>query len=197
MLYDQSGTRKYITVLERSAFFEAAQQREPTIETFCCTLAYSGARLSEILALTPSGVDLSASAIVVRCLKRRALNVFRPIPVPVEFLERLEQVHEIATAHSDPWRKDKRLWPWGRTTAWTRIKEVMAEANIAGSFAMPKALRHAFCVHGTVEAGVPLGIMQGWMGHTRIETTARYGNAVDKEQRILVDRMWPQIEEIA
>ena len=54
---------------------------------------------------------------------------------------------------------------------------------------MPKALRHAFGVGGT-QTGVPLNIIQRWLGHADIETTAIYTNVLGNEERALADRMW-------
>lgn len=190
MLYDTFGNRKYLTTAERRAFVIASRRFVPAVETFCCTLAYSGARISEVLALTSARIDVSAGVIIVECLKRRRAGVFRAVPVPDALLSRLQNVHGVASAQTDPLRRDDRLWGWCRTTAWQRVKEVMAEGNIRGAGAMPKALRHAFGVQGTAEAGVPLNVMQKWMGHARIETTAIYANAVGREERALARRMW-------
>jgi site-specific recombinase XerD len=55
---------------------------------------------------------------------------------------------------------------------------------------MPKALRHGFGVHGVTEAEVPLNMIKKWLGHSRIETTAIYADALGKEERLLASRMW-------
>jgi site-specific recombinase XerD len=54
---------------------------------------------------------------------------------------------------------------------------------------MPKALRHVFGVGGT-QAGVPLNIIQRWLGHADIQTTAIYTDVMGPEERVLADRMW-------
>ncbi len=190
MLYDRQGNRKYLTREERRAFIKAAEEAEPEIETFCLTLALTGARISEVLAVTPARIDQSAAVIVFECLKRRSKGVYRAIPVPCELLERLQEVHQILEAQCDSSLRNCVLWSICRTTAWQRVKDVMAKANIRGTCSMPKGLRHSFGVHGTAEAGVPLNIMQKWMGHARIETTAIYANAVGREERALARRMW-------
>lgn len=169
---------------------EAAKCRESKVETFCLTLAYTGARISEVLALTSQRIDVSAQSIVIESLKKRARGIYRAIPVPTEFLARLEVVHALARSAHDPLSRNERIWLWGRTTAWQRVKEVMAEAGIASTWAMPKALRHAFGVRGVAEVGVPLNMMQKWLGHARIETTAIYANAVGREERGIAARMW-------
>jgi integrase/recombinase XerD len=185
MLYDQNGNRKYLTATERKAFIEAARRAKPEVETFCLTLAYTGARISEVLALTPSRIDTEAQSIIIECLKKRTRGIYRAIPVPQILLSRLETIHLLSSAEPS-----QRLWTWGRTTAWLRVKEAMRNAKISTAWAMPKALRHAFGVVGVADAGVPLNMMQKWLGHTKIETTAIYANAVGREERSIAARMW-------
>lgn len=192
MLFDQTGNRKYLTSAERRTFIAASKRFDPETETFCLTLIYTGARISEVLALTPARVDTSAQMVIIECLKKRTRGIFRSIPVPRDFLIRLETVHRIKDAVVHPIRKDGRIWPWGRTTAWQRVKAVMAEANIPTARCMPKALRHSFGVAGVVDAQVPLNMMQKWLGHAKIETTAIYANAVGPEERSIAERMWEQ-----
>jgi integrase len=184
MLFDKAGNRKYLTSAERKAFMDAARRAESQIETFCLTLVYTGARISEVLALTPARVDISAQAIVIESLKKRARGIYRAVPVPSELLARLDTVHDISN------RVNERIWPWGRTKAWLIVKQVMRAADISPAWAMPKSLRHAFGVAGVAEASVPLNMMQKWLGHARIETTAIYANAIGAEERMIVAKMW-------
>ena len=63
-LYDQHGHRKYLTPAERDAFLKAADESEVReVRTFCATLAYTGCRISEALALTADRIDLKDGAI--------------------------------------------------------------------------------------------------------------------------------------
>jgi integrase/recombinase XerD len=190
MLFDAEGNRKYLATVEYRAFIEAAKKAPPDVETFCLTLAQTGARISEVLALAPSRIDLATHTVIIECLKRRRTGVFRAIPISDELLVRLETVHDISGVQLDAHARNARLWPWCRTTAWQRVKEVMQDANVATAWSMPKALRHSFGVRGTTEAQVPLNMMQKWMGHARIETTAIYANAVGSEERQLASRLW-------
>lgn len=189
MLYDQQGNRKYLTKAERQAFIDAAKRSTPEIETFCLTLAYTGARISEVLALVPLRIDSSTNAIIIECLKKRKRGVYRAVPVPSELLARMNQVHQIDDRRSDPQLNLQRLWEWGRTTAWHRVRTVMRAAGIVAGPVMPKALRHAFGVGGT-QAGVPLNVIQRWLGHADIQTTAIYTNVMGDEERALAERMW-------
>ena len=190
MIYDQLGNRKYLTAEERRAFMKAAQRVEPEVETFCLTLAYTGARISEVLALIPRRIDFSVRGITIESLKKRKHGIFRTVPVPEILLERLDTVHGIKIAQADIAFQDKRIWNFCRTTAWQRVKEVMSEAQVSGVWAVPKGLRHGLGVEGTAEANIPLNVIQRWLGHSRIETTAIYANAVGREERALATRTW-------
>jgi integrase/recombinase XerD len=55
-------------------------------------------------------------------------------------------------------------------TAWRRVKEVMQMADVASGPAIPKGLRHAFGV--TAFQSVPPHLVQWWLGHASLRTTA-------------------------
>jgi site-specific recombinase XerD len=65
----------------------------------------------------------------------------------------------------------------------------MIEAGITNLPASPKGLRHAFGVHA-VFSGIPLDLIQKWLGHEDIETTAIYTNVLGAEERQVAARMW-------
>jgi integrase/recombinase XerD len=188
-LFDHTGARKYLVLRERLSFVAAAVAEGGTIGAFCLTLAFTGARISEVLALTAGQIDASNGAIIVETLKRRKRSIFRAIPAPQKLLELLLCV-------DDPSRSGAagiRLWPWGRTTAWKHIKRVMKVAGIPDALCKPKALRHGFAI-GAGQNGVPLNIVQRWLGHARIETTAIYTAALGEEERALARRTWRDLE---
>jgi len=54
---------------------------------------------------------------------------------------------------------------------------------------VPLGLRHGFAVHA-VNRKVPLNMLAKWMGHSRIETTAIYANAIGAEQYSIASLMW-------
>jgi site-specific recombinase XerD len=58
----------------------------------------------------------------------------------------------------------------------------MQEARLDGPHASPKGLRHGFGV-AAVSAGIPLNLVQKWLGHAQLTTTAIYANAVGAEDR--------------
>jgi integrase len=188
-LFDQSGKRKYLTAIERRAFIHVAKSAGPEIYTFCAALAYTGARVSEVLALVHERVDFIEKVIVIESLKKRRKGVFRAIPVPTSFLVKLDEVHHIQATTNGIHTDKELLWPWCRTTAYNYVTEIMHSAGIEGSQCSPKGLRHSF---GTVaiQNNVPLPTLQKWMGHTHIETTAIYAQVVGEEERNIARQHW-------
>jgi integrase/recombinase XerD len=183
-LFDRSGVRKYLTARERLAFVYAASQNGPAIATFCLTIAFTGARISEVLALTIERINIADESIIFETLKRRRKCLFRAVPVPKSLIPLL-------TTYGGG--KSGRLWPWGRTTAWKIVKHVMERAGIVRSLCKPKALRHAFAVEAG-QKGIPLNVVQRWLRHSRIETTAIYASAIGDEERNLARRAWSSLE---
>jgi len=189
-LFDKGGVRKYLTARERFRLARAAFSQGGEIATFCLALVFTGARISELLALTRERVDIANCAIVLETLKRRKRGVYRVMPVPPKLIAMLQRVHNLIDIDRDP---KERMWRWGRTTAWKRVKAVMKKANIPEQLATPKSARHAFGVDA-VQNSVALNVVQRWMGHARIESTAIYTDAIGAEERALAKRTWKTLD---
>ena len=189
LVFDREGNRKYLTLSERSAFLGAAETMPADVGTFCELLAYSGARISEALNLPPRRVDLSAGFVVIETLKKRRRGQFRAIPLPQRVLADLNRVHRLENARNCADFGSARLWPWSRTTGWTRVKEAMAMAGIHGPQATPKGLRHGFAV-AALQSGVPINLVRRWLGHARLSTTEIYTEAIGDEERALAAKFW-------
>jgi len=187
-LFDQAGSRKYLIAHERLSFVSAAVAEGGAVGAFCLTLAFTGARISEVLALGAERMDASNEAMVFETLKQRKRGVFRAVPVPRCLIDLVTK----ATATSNH-ESRARLWPWRRTMAWKHVKRVMKNAGITNALCKPKALRHGFAIDAG-QNGVPLNIVQRWMGHARLETTAIYAGAIGDEERNLAKRSWAMIE---
>jgi site-specific recombinase XerD len=185
-LYSLAGQRKYLSCAERTAFIAAAIAcKRPELMTFCLTLAYTGCRISEALSLRTASVNRREGFVAVVTLKKRGRWVVREVPLPVFLVERLADVHRLESAAADT-----PLWTWCRSRAWQLVKTVMAEARIdAGLHATPKGLRHGFGLHA-VRSGVPVNLVQRWLGHARLETTSIYLQAIGPEEREIAGRMW-------
>ena len=183
MIFNRDGQRKYLTPAEIDAFVNTAHGFPSGIRLFCMMIAYSGCRISEALAMKKSNIDFASRHVVIRCLKKRGKTIFRSIPLPSRFLDMLKSWIRREKI------KDCFLWPWSRMTGYRRIRDVMNAANIRGRHASPKGLRHGFGVRA-VQSSVPLTLIQRWLGHADIKTTAIYTNAIGPEERRIASRMW-------
>ena len=189
-LFQHDGSRKYLTQDERQAFLTAAAQFPHTVRSFCHVLTYTGCRLAEALALTADRVDLTTSRLTFETLKKRKRGIYRAVPVPREVVTMLDFVHNIRRAQGRQDRgRTRRLWPWSPVTAWRHVKAVMQVSGIRGAQASPKGLRHGFGV-AAVHAGVPLHLVQRWLGHAQLSTTAIYAEVVGQEEHDIAARMW-------
>jgi len=189
-LYDDRGQRLYLNAAEREAFRQAAEACPREIRTFCLTLLYTGCRPSEALALTVDRVDFSARMLTFESLKKRQRGLFRSVPVPPSLLDALDMSHDLRRIKRRKGRgQEIRLWTWDRKTAYRKVKEVMQGAGVEGVHATPKGLRHGFGV-ACVERQIALNMVQKWLGHAALSTTAIYANAVGEEERTIAARLW-------
>jgi integrase len=176
-LLDKHGQRKYLNLKERKAFKIASERQPREIRTFCLVLYYTGCRISEALELTYESIDLKEHTIIFECLKKRKNGVFRAVPVPSSFNDILDLVHGLSEAKLN--RQSKKLWSWSRMTAYRKIKSVMEAAGLSGIKATPRGLRHAFGI-ACNQKGIQLNMVQKWLGHADIRTTAIYSDAVGR-----------------
>lgn len=188
-LFGQSGSRKYLNAAERRRFVEATQLAPSKVRLFCLTLAWSGARISEVLALVPVAIDIDSGVASIQTLKRRRRGIVRQVPLPPEVLIALDREFDLCSAQREPALANKRIWRFSRTTAWRYVKSVMAAACISGTPAMPKGLRHGFGVNA-FQSKVPPHLVQRWLGHASLRTTAIYGDVVGPDERAFAERMW-------
>jgi integrase/recombinase XerD len=72
-------------------------------------LAWSGARISQALALTPDSIDIESGVANIRTLKRRKRGVVRQVPLPSHVLNDLDREFELRSAHHDPVFAKKRI----------------------------------------------------------------------------------------
>jgi integrase/recombinase XerD len=169
----------------------AAAKAPREVRSFCSVLCFTGCRISEALALTAKSIDLSAKVIVIESLKKRKAGVHRQVPVPPELLDTMDMVHGIREIQKKGRaRLNERLWPWSRMTAWRKMAALIKAAGIPdGPHASPKGLRHGFGV-AAVSKGIALNMVQKWLGHSQLTTTAIYANAVGEEEQSIASKMW-------
>jgi integrase/recombinase XerD len=187
-LYARDGARKYLNRVERSRVLAAVAALDPAKALFVLILAWTGARISEVLALTPASFQIEEGLVAIRTLKRRCHRV-REVPIPPALMGALEKRFGLRIAQRDPATATTRLWRFHRVTAWRFVKAIMREAQVVGRPACPRGLRHGFGV-GALQAAVPLNLVQRWLGHASMRTTAIYADACGPEERALAARFW-------
>ncbi|MEN0045675.1 MAG: site-specific integrase [Bacteroidota bacterium] len=187
-LYDAQGNRKYLTAEERQKFYDAipdALGREK--RTFALMLYYSGCRISEALEVTCSRIDYDREGVVFRTLKRKK-QVFRFVPLPSPFLEKLDDVHHVKDVAKKK-SADNKIWSFNRKTGWSAIKSVMEKAGIEGAQATAHGLRHSFVI-AHQQNKTPPHMIQEWAGWSSTQMLGVYGRAFGEEERNLASQIW-------
>lgn len=179
-LIDFNGQRKYLNLQERKRFYTCINHLSKERRLFCLLLFWSGVRISEALNLKMEHIDLSEQVVTIKSLKKRGKVSFRQIPLPIELLNELTIVLG---------ETNEAIWTFSRSTASRFVKQVMDDAKIEGSKACARGLRHSFAVNA-ITHNVPLTLIQKWMGHASISTTAIYLNVLGVEERNFAKRMW-------
>jgi integrase/recombinase XerD len=180
-LFSANGERLYLSDAERERFLRALGDCDMPTRLFCELLVFTGARISEALAITPQHLDAEGRRVIFRTLKRRRI-AFRAVPIPDTLLREL-----IALASSQECNDP--LWPWARQTGWRKVKAVCQRARIKGRMATAKGLRHGYGIRAAAH-NMPQPILQRFLGHAKPETTAIYIDAVGIEERAFAERAW-------
>jgi integrase len=187
-LYTGAGERKYVSLAERRRLDLKARGLQGPRGLFVLVLMWTGGRVSEVLALAASSFQLDAGSVSIKTLKRRR-PVVREVPLPPWLLEELDRQFQLAGRQLLPDLCDRRLWPFTRWTAWRLVKQVMSLSGIRGQRACPRGLRHGFGAGGA-QAGVPVTLLQRWLGHAKLSTTAIYLDVCGPEEREIAARFW-------
>ena len=188
-LFDTAGNRKYLTPEERQRFYQATGEVSKDWRMFGLMLYYTGCRPTEALNLKVKDIDFSSSAVTFNTLKQRREDVYRQIPLPDEYLRSLDNSYDLRILQKRSKSRNSYIWGKSRRQGYNIIKRIMDVAQIEGIQASPKGLRHGFAI-ACLGKGLPLNMVQKWMGHSSIETTAIYANATGKEERSLLEKLW-------
>lgn len=183
-----AGGRKYINRLELVRVLQTAARARREDGLLASTLAMTGARISEVLAVTPNRCQVDEAVIAFVTLKRRSLSI-REVPIPAELMRELDAHFRIRAAQLDPALAKRPLWRMHRASAWRVVKILMDIAGVVGAAASPRGLRHGFGVN-SLQAGVPITLVQKFMGHSRLSTTSIYLQVTGPEERAFASRYW-------
>ena len=167
-LVDARG-RKYRIADARQRFLEAAcLAPRPADQTFALTLAHTGARVSEALAVRPMDIVLEAASIRIRTLKRRAEH-WPEVPVPPELLRALELVHALRSTPAKAEGEPLCSGPCRGRPPTGRSPEPWPTPT-------SRAPRHPRRSSGiaTIAADVPLPTITAALGNANLQTIAVY-----------------------
>ncbi|MCG8527217.1 MAG: site-specific integrase [Opitutales bacterium] len=188
-MYDKHGIRKYLSAAERRRFYESAvAETDLGKKIFCLTIYFTGCRISEVLELRVDKIDFDNEIIVVRTLKQRENGdrppSYRYCLVPRELLQLYRDLIKGKNL-------DDRLFDFSVSTGYRAVKTHMEIIGLSGARATPRGLRHTFAVSHVLKH-VPLPIIQKWMGHKDLQSTAVYLNIVSEEERYYAQQIWPK-----
>lgn len=180
-LINKNGQRKYLNQNERKQFYTVARQQTTEIKLFCFMLFWTGARISEVLSLQKESIDFNESIVTIKSLKKRKDGIFRQVPIPPLYLNQLRTFIKRGVK--------TKIWTFSRRTASRHIKRVMYTAEITGSQACSKGLRHSFAIHCLVH-NIPITLIKKWLGHSSLSTTSIYLDVALEEELKLARRIW-------
>lgn len=143
------------------------------------TLWETGARVSEILALTPGAIDFAAEALHVATLKRR--GHVRAVPIRPALLGELAR-HIAGRGVA----ADARLFPITRQRIHQIVVGAAAEAGLGRDRAHPHTMRHSFAI-ACVLARVPVLVLAEWLGHATLAATLVYTKILCADSRRYLD----------
>ena len=192
-LIDREGREKYLSEAEAARAFQSAGSLRPKPRAFFHTLYYTGARLSEALALRRCDVDIEKARVAIKTLKTHTTKDgklikpppkprWRHVPVPSVYLNTMDMVFDLRRGV-----REERLWSVTSRQAHNWIKGVMQSAGVP--HCSPHSLRHTFGIMAAMR-NIPQSTIQKWLGHVKADTTSIYTTAGGAEEDELSQRMW-------
>ena len=196
----ESGEIRFLDEAEWEAVLRHVQHGDYAAidRTFYVTAVMAGLRHGELIALRWRDVDWVAGRVRVR--QNHVLGEFdtpksrrgsRSVPMAERLAGELDRLHKALGAPDD----DALVFPdpitgepLDKAANLRRYRKVLSRG--ARRDAQPHGLRHTF---GTrmAAAGVPMRVLQEWMGHRDIPTTQRYADyAPSQHESELMERAW-------
>jgi site-specific recombinase XerD len=142
----------------------------------------TGARVSELLMITPRDVDFHASVIRIPTLKRRKPHI-RVIPIKSGLLgEIAKHIAVIKPSDTEP------LFTINRTRIFQIIREACKRAGLYDKRSHPHSFRHSFAVQ-CVLSGVPPLVLNEWLGHANVVNTLIYTKVLATDSKQFYERV--------
>jgi integrase/recombinase XerD len=182
---------------QRKLLKEIERRNDHRARAVVLILLHTGMRVAELCSLTWSGVDLtrgkSAVTIAGKGGKVRVVELSREGRAAfVDLRQRIEKDHGkghvgplepvLVSARRDAEGGTQRLGTQGVQKMLRPYAALLGLEKLT-----PHMLRHTFATNHTL-AGDPLPLIQFWMGHSRLETTAIYTQVGPEERRKAMDK---------
>ena len=152
----------------------------------------SGLRVSELISLTWSNVDLTQG--LVRVIGKG--NKERIVPIGEAAIALLKSYRAVARPYFDPMGRSEFLFlskfrkEMTRQTFWYRIKLYAERAGITAHLS-PHTLRHAFATH-LLNHGADIRAVQAMLGHASLSTTQIYTEVANARLRAIFESGHPR-----
>lgn len=151
----------------------------------CLTLAYTGARVSEIIALKKKDiVELPNSDtgnteyyLKLRTLKRKEKH-YRYLPIHDKLQTELFSYLVLKKIKSN-----NKIFDISRRSAYTWVKKACYLAGIDDDRAHPHTFRHSFGVAVMLKKEIKIRVLQKWLGHASVENTLIYQDIVASDTK--------------
>ena len=185
-----SNMPAYLLLTEIHALLNAV--RQDNLLLMINTLWHTGARISECIALTPAHFKLDENHpyVSIDTLKGRGrpkAGRVKPRIVPISDDAFIRQVDRYIETHHI--RKNERLFPFTRSAANKRLDRLVEKMIDKPSIKIsPHTFRHSFAVNAIFH-GIPLPVLQGWLGHADIHSTLIYTQVLLPETYHLMHRI--------
>ncbi len=187
-----SDVPPYLLLPEIHTLIQAARQDHLVLAL--STLWHTGARISELLALTPGHFTLevkqpyvSIQALKTRGRPRKGQQGMKPRMVPLSNESFLIQLDRYLV--SNKLRKNERIWPVTRSAMNKRVDRLVDTMHSKPLIKVsPHTFRHSFAVNAILH-GTPLPVLQGWLGHADINSTLVYTQVLSLETYHLMQRI--------
>jgi len=156
----------------------------------------TGMRVTELVSLDISNLNLDPRSPYVRCLGKGAKE--RTIPIHDQALEALVEYLEdgrpllVRNKDEDALFVNRRGERLTRQGFWLILKGYARAANLSPDIT-PHTLRHSFATH-MLRGGMPLRNVQEMLGHANISTTQVYTHLTSDHVREVYERAHPRAQ---
>lgn len=181
-----------------------AGEKEDRDRLLFLILFRTGRRLSEVLAIKPRNINQDKGTIVFKILKKRNNKNLRKIKaVDDKVLAELNKYIEKYNIEFDeyifqsPVKEGRHITRQNAFKVFRKTCEKAGISDVGTKKPHPHHLRHSFAVNflRKSKSQTSLKMLQQWLEHTNINTTADYLQFNQEESRIMINKIFEEEEE--